>query len=149
MSSLAPHLAADVRHLTREARHHYTKAQAAFKTILNDAGIQPRAALLYAGLLFVTCVWLAIAVTQRMCNRKHNSAHQNLEKRSSVKAPDRHFGGNIDLAFFCYTLNTISPVHHLSHPSHAHLLSIVTLSHIQPRFKFKSRFMSPAFPHTS
>jgi hypothetical protein len=148
MSSLAPHIAAHARHLTREARHHCTKAQAEFKTILNDAAIQPRAAL-YAGLLFVTCVWLAIAVTQHMRNRKHNSAHPNtpnLEKRSPFKAPDRPFGGNFDLSFLCQAPNTTSPVHYLSHPNHAHLLFILIRAHIQPNPKPHST--SPNSPNT-
>ncbi|KAF1939583.1 hypothetical protein EJ02DRAFT_504697 [Clathrospora elynae] len=109
MSTLGPRFAEHARHLARTARHHCINVQAKINTAIQHVDINPKAAL-YAGLLFMTCVWLAITITNRMRHGKRNSTTRpntpNLERRTPFKAAERPPGVWIPQPF---TRPTASP----------------------------------------
>lgn len=102
MSSLGTRLGEHAALVARTAQHQYSKAKTELYKTFNVAKLSPKA-ILYTGLVFVTCIWLTLAFTRhvrntRRKNRANNSNNNepstpNLEKRSPFRAPDRPFGG--------------------------------------------------------
>jgi hypothetical protein len=115
MAKLVPRLAMQFGQLQQRAQQHYQqlhqavhhhchnlqtqygKVQGNLSTGLRNNDVHPKAAL-YAVLVVVTTIWLAIATGRRLRARirKRDTppSTPNLEKRSPFKAPDRPPGGN-------------------------------------------------------
>lgn len=99
MSDLGTRLGEHAGLVARAARHHYSNAKTELYKAFDDAKLSPKA-ILYTGLVFVTCIWLTLSFTRHVRNtRRKNQANNNepstpnLEKRSPFRAPDRTFGG--------------------------------------------------------
>ncbi|KAI8938983.1 hypothetical protein NX059_004827 [Plenodomus lindquistii] len=92
MNSIVPRVAEHARLLGRTAEHYCNQAQEQFNTTLRRSNIQPQA-LLYAGLLIFTFIYLATALTRFLHSRTlpltTRPSTPNLEQRSQTKTAER------------------------------------------------------------
>ena len=99
--ALASHAAEHARYLARAARQHCTNLQSklaktAPRLRVSRVKVPPKA-LWYTGLLIITCLWLLVALTRWIRNRRRSTSRPstpNLEKPTPFKAPERAPGGN-------------------------------------------------------
>jgi hypothetical protein len=108
MSTLTPRFAEHVEQFHNALRHHCSNVQlhskdayTNFHDYLQQANIHPKA-VLYAGGLVITLVWLNVKLAQQYHTRKDFTPPQtptHVEKASPFKAPERLPGGNL----FSYT----------------------------------------------